>query len=217
MLAAMEPKPHKTLVVALVSTKGGSGKSCLAECLAVEAVRLGRSVFLADLDPQQSTAEWWRRRGAPDNPDLIASGGSVIRKFKEVKELLGEREVMILDTPGALMGGVEEATKMADVVVVVVQPSIKDLEAQGAMRDVIEQTRQRDRSLYVINRVDGRSSLGPHAVNAIKDRSPHAPVLIADRIDYVRADAVGKVGNEINRDARVEILALWEAIVRISG
>lgn len=212
----MESKPKATLTVSLVSTKGGCGKSTLAECLAVEAVRLGRSVFLADMDPQQSSAEWWRRRGAPDNPMLIASRGTVIRKFKEISELRGERDVMILDTPGALMGGVEEATKIADVVVVVVQPSIKDIEAQGAMRDLIEQTRQTERALYVVNRVDGRSILGPHAINAIRNRSPHEPVMITDRIDYVRADAEGKVANEINKQARVEILALWEAIVRIA-
>jgi cellulose biosynthesis protein BcsQ len=173
-------------------------------------------VFLADLDPQQSSSEWWRRRGGPDNPMLLGGRGTVLRRFREIEELRGQRDVMILDTPGAVMGGVQEATKMADCVVVVVQPSIKDLEAQGAMRDLIDQNGQRDRSLYMVNRVDGRSNLGAQAAAVIRDRSPHEPFQITDRIDYVRADAVGKVGNEISKAARVEILGLWEAIVRIT-
>jgi cellulose biosynthesis protein BcsQ len=38
-------------------TKGGSGKSTLAQAIAVEASKQ-ESVFLADLDPQQSV-KWW--------------------------------------------------------------------------------------------------------------------------------------------------------------
>src|SRR5262245_17617127 len=117
------------LVVTLVSTKGGCGKSTLAECLAVEAARRGRSVFLADLDPQQSTAEWWRRRGGPDNPMMIASRGSMIRASRrDIRERRSERDVMIIDTPGSDMTVIGEALHAADCVVVVVQASIKDLE-----------------------------------------------------------------------------------------
>jgi hypothetical protein len=43
------------------------------------------------------------------------------------------------------------------------------------------------------------------------------PVLIGDRTDYVRADAVGKVANEINEKARVEIAALWEAMKGVTN
>jgi chromosome partitioning protein len=209
--------PKAMLVVAMVSTKGGTGKSTLAECLAVEAVRLGRSVFIVDLDAQQSTAAWWRRRLGPDNPMLITGRGSVIRALREVQERQGERDVMIIDTPGSDMRIIREAMNAADVIVVAVQPSLKDLEAQGAVADLIKETHQTESSLYVVNRADGRSNLAQQAVDVVRDRTPHEPLIIAERADYVRADAVGKAGNEVSKAARGEIQALWNEIERIAS
>jgi chromosome partitioning protein len=205
------------LVVTLVSTKGGCGKSTLAECLAVEAVRLGRSVFIADLDPQQSTAAWWRRRAGPENPMLITGRGSVIRALREIQERRGERDVMIIDTPGADMGVINEAIHAGDCIVVVVQASIKDLEAQGAVAELISRAGQGDQTVYVVNRADGRSSLAKHAADVVRDRTPHDPLIIGERADYVRADAAGKTGNEVSKKAEAEISALWKAIERIGN
>ena len=49
-------------IVALVSTKGGAGKSTLAECLAVAAAKEGQR-YLLDLDPRAKH----RRLVAPQN------------------------------------------------------------------------------------------------------------------------------------------------------
>jgi chromosome partitioning protein len=72
-------------VIALVSTKGGVGKSTLAECLAVAAMKDGQSVYLLDLDPQQSTAAWWRRRQGPDNPMLVTGVETASRAIALLK------------------------------------------------------------------------------------------------------------------------------------
>ncbi|MCA6272007.1 MAG: ParA family protein, partial [Phenylobacterium sp.] len=50
----------KTL--AILSRKGGAGKSTLAVHLAVQAVAGGLRVALVDMDPQRSAADWWRTR-----------------------------------------------------------------------------------------------------------------------------------------------------------
>ena len=42
--------------VALVSMKGGSGKSTAAVHIAIQAAQQGRNVALIDTDPQQSAA-----------------------------------------------------------------------------------------------------------------------------------------------------------------
>ena len=46
------------LVVALLSQKGGAGKTTLACGLAVESERAGRRAVVVDLDPQASAAKW---------------------------------------------------------------------------------------------------------------------------------------------------------------
>jgi ABC-type cobalamin/Fe3+-siderophores transport system ATPase subunit len=49
-------------IIALVSQKGGVGKSTLARALAREAAVSGLKVKLADLDTQQGTSTNWHRR-----------------------------------------------------------------------------------------------------------------------------------------------------------
>ena len=44
--------------VAILSQKGGSGKTTLAVHLAVAAERAGKVAAVIDLDPQASAAEW---------------------------------------------------------------------------------------------------------------------------------------------------------------
>ena len=53
--------------IAILSNKGGAGKTTIVLHLAVAAERRGVTVAVIDLDPQASAAEWERqpRRGQP--------------------------------------------------------------------------------------------------------------------------------------------------------
>ncbi len=51
-----------SIIVSFVSNKGGVGKSTLARALAVEAVRDGSRVLLADVDEGQHTSAKWNVR-----------------------------------------------------------------------------------------------------------------------------------------------------------
>ncbi len=43
-------------IIAILSQKGGGGKSTLARCLAVELIKQKQKTFLLDLDIQQKTS-----------------------------------------------------------------------------------------------------------------------------------------------------------------
>ena len=48
------------------SQKGGSGKSALSRVLAVQASRLGKSVYLIDTDTQGTLTQWHEAREAEE-------------------------------------------------------------------------------------------------------------------------------------------------------
>jgi cellulose biosynthesis protein BcsQ len=105
-----------------------------------------------------------------------------------------------------------DAIHSSDAIIIVVQASHKDLESQGAAEGLIKKAGKEGRVVYVINRVDSRSTLVQNAVETLKLKGARPPVLIGDRVEYVRADAMGKAANELTDRARLEIRALWTAV-----
>ena len=206
---------RKQLILPLVSSKGGVGKSTLAACLAVEAANEGE-VYIVDLDPQQSTAAWWRRRKGPQNPLLVTGVDSISRAVRLIKERNAERDYIIVDTPGSFLGVISDAIAEADAVIAVVQPSGKDLEAQGVVDGLIAKTNKFGQTLYVLNRVDKRSKLTFDAAAKLTGKGTYPPFMIKDLDAYVRADMEGKTAPEVNNECKEEITALWQAIKGIA-
>ena len=57
--------------IALLTQKGGAGKTTLAASLAVAAAMAGEKVIALDLDPQGSLARWGRRREGANAPNTV--------------------------------------------------------------------------------------------------------------------------------------------------
>jgi chromosome partitioning protein len=87
-----------TYVVPFMNGKGGTGKSTLARCYAVEAARAGASVLLADLDDEQKTSALWaeNRRRNGWQPEIRVEIASARKAF----DLVGQTDVLVLDAPG---------------------------------------------------------------------------------------------------------------------
>ena len=58
------------IVIGVLNSKGGVGKSTLTAALAVRASR-DNQVCVVDLDAQGTYSDWYARRGSPDNPALL--------------------------------------------------------------------------------------------------------------------------------------------------
>lgn len=200
------------LIVAMTQTKGGSGKSTIAQNLAVEAARDGHSVLLVDLDPAQSAAKWWRRRGGPANPMLECEVKGFVRL---TEKLAGKYTAAIIDTPGELLGVIRAAIGISSVVVVPMAPSIKDWEAMDSVDMLIAKAGKRERTLWVLNRFRAGTSASIEAKSALHKRTGAVPLTVALATAHERADADGKTGAEIDRKIAGEIGVLWEEIKRI--
>src|SRR5262249_33810038 len=116
----MAPKPDRLRVVTLASTKGGVGKTTLASALAVRAAEESRRVALLDLDPQESLASWWTRRGKMKNPKLF----EVDATAEAIELLVSEGwHWVFIDTGPARIELIEPGIAVADLVLIPTRPS----------------------------------------------------------------------------------------------
>jgi chromosome partitioning protein len=112
-------------VIVVANPKGGVGKSTLATNIAGYLASRGHAVMLGDVDRQQSARAWLAQRGsglAPIRAWDIAHG-EVVRPPRGTTHV-------VLDTPAGLHGRrLDEVMKLADKVIVPLQPSIFDIRA----------------------------------------------------------------------------------------
>ena len=120
-------------VFVVANPKGGTGKSTLATNLAGWLAHQGHAVVLGDLDRQQSAGQWLALR-PPQLPPIAALAlvdGSVLRPPKGSTHL-------VLDTPAGLHGKrLDLALKLADKILVPLQPSPFDLAATHAFLQLL--------------------------------------------------------------------------------
>ena len=124
-------------VVVIANPKGGVGKTTLATNVAGYFASQGHAVMLGDADRQQSSKLWLGLRPVAARPiatwditaDLIA------------KPPRGTTHV-VLDTPGGLHGWrFNDIIKLADKIIVPLQPSVFDIFATRAFLDQLAEHR----------------------------------------------------------------------------
>lgn len=131
-------KPMKT--IAVVSRKGGSGKTTVAVQLALSFERRGHGVIVADIDPQRSSFDVLRDRASPRLQAIATSAG----KLASLKAACGRTPtvVMIIDTPAVLADELAAAVGVSDLPLLVVRPTYIDLAAAAATARQIRQLRK---------------------------------------------------------------------------
>jgi chromosome partitioning protein len=146
-------------VIVVANPKGGVGKSTLATNLAGWLARQGHVVMLGDADRQQSARAWLGLRPAT----LPAIVGWDVQPDHLVKPPKGTTHV-VLDTPAGLHGKkLDEVMKIADKVLVPLQPSIFDIYATRPFLSELLVRRKSDKVQIALvgNRVrDGSISAG---------------------------------------------------------
>jgi chromosome partitioning protein len=112
-------------VIVVANPKGGVGKTTLSTNIAGYLAARGHSVMLGDVDRQQSARTWLALRPA----GLAPISAWEIAHDEVVRPPKGTTHV-VLDTPAGLHGKrLDEAMRLADKVVIPLQPSIFDIHA----------------------------------------------------------------------------------------
>jgi chromosome partitioning protein len=204
-------------VIAIVSRKGGSGKTTLAGHLAVAAEQNGDGpVAIMDTDPQASLTDWWNAR-ENDAPLFVQTSFDKLpddcRKLKEAGINL-----LIIDTPPAISESIETCIEMADLVVIPSRPSPHDIRSVVTTVEVVEHLGKP--LVFVLNAALGRAKITTEAITILSRHGPIAPVLIGQRVDFAASMTDGRTVMELPGKSKSsgEITALWGYLdARLSG
>ena len=112
-------------LIAILSQKGGGGKSTLARTLAVEITKQKHKVLLVDLDIQQRTSWEWSERRKRQNIKPLINCQSY--PFFDEKLLKSNYDYLIIDGPARMSKGSLEIAKVANLIIQPVRPSLDDL------------------------------------------------------------------------------------------
>jgi chromosome partitioning protein len=132
--------------ILIANPKGGSGKTTLATNLAGALAAKKEEVYLWDLDRQHSSRNWLTLRPA-DRPVINSLD---VRDGDESPSLTGSRW-MILDSAAGLHGkNLAHALKIAQKIILPVQPSVFDMAATGAfLQTLMEEKAVRKHKTYI--------------------------------------------------------------------
>ena len=174
--------------IALVSQKGGSGKT-MAINLAIAATLARKVAVIIDLDPQQSAARWARLRQSEEPVILPGHGPNLPELVKRAKD--GGADVLIIDTAPKSENASLMAARMSDLILIPCQPSNLDLDAVADTVNIA--CLAKVKAAFVLNNCRTSSGLADDAADALGAYSlPLAPVRIGSRVAFVKSLTEGK-------------------------
>lgn len=214
--------------IAIISQKGGAGKTTLAVHLATASSHLKKNTAIIDLDPQASAANWSDRRQA-DIPVVISAHASRLKhEIARVKE--AECEILLLDTAPHSDSTALEAIKVADLVLIPCRPAILDMEA---IANSINLVRSNKTPFFVVmNATAPQGHEAMEAAEAIQETinaldatlgDRVCPVHIVNRVAFSRSPITGETAQEYepNGKAAQEIervhTFMYEQLNKITG
>ena len=197
--------------VALISQKGGAGKTTLACGLAVASEHTGYSTVVIDLDPQASASKWSDLR-QENTPVVTSAHATRLVPVLTAARNAGAR-LAFIDTAPHGADAALTAAREADLVLIPCRPSAADLHAISASVDLARLAEVR--GAVVINAAPVRNPLVSQAQAAIAGYHVEAaPVVVHQRIDHMHAFTAGLAASEFSPSgkAATEITTLFNWI-----
>jgi chromosome partitioning protein len=196
--------------IAIVSQKGGAGKTTIAVHLATAAAAAGHAAAIIDLDPQGTAASWGDRRQA-EAPEVVSGQAARLPVLIEAARTAGA-DLVILDTAPNADQTALRAAQLADLVLVPCRPATFDLEA---IRTTLTLTQLAQKPAFVVlNAVPPRSGIGHEAAEGLTGQGARvAPVVFSQRAAFAHGVIDGRTAQEYEPDGKaaeeVDRLYLW--------
>lgn len=185
--------------LAVLSQKGGTGKTTLALNLAIAAETAGHPAVVIDLDPQAS-AKGWHDSRAEESPVVISVQAARLAEALGTAEEHGAK-VVVIDTAPHSESAALTAARAANLVLIPCRPGILDLRAISTSADICALAKAS--AAAVINGVPSRGSLAQEAADAIRGYGLNvAPVRVGQRMAFVHSLTAGQGVIEYEPDGK---------------
>ncbi len=203
--------------VAILSQKGGAGKTTVTLHLAVAAQKAGQTVVVIDLDPQTSAAGWKDSRSA-ENPIVVPVPATRLPNALKTAEEGGADLVLIDSAPHA--GDVAlAAAEVADLILIPCRPGILDLRAIGPTARIAKLA---GKPTFVL-----LNAMPPRAPNVLADARAAvevhgvtvAPVTLQQRAAYAHSLTAGQTAQEYEQGGKAaeEVTDLYHWLIEELG
>lgn len=196
--------------IAIVSQKGGSGKTTLAVHLATRAAQAGHESCVIDTDPQATAAAWSDWRG-DYLPVVVTSPPARLARTIDSARKNGV-DFVVIDTPPHADAAAREAIKAADIVLIPTRPRAFDLHALEPIAELVAFAKKP--AFVVLNSVPaGATVITGDAKKAAKSMGLKlCSVALGDRAAFHRSAAKGETAAELDASGKAakEIDKMWK-------
>lgn len=199
--------------IAIISQKGGSGKTTLGVHLAVCAEMNGKNTVIIDLDPQASSVAWKQSR-KNETPDVLAAQpeqlAALLDKARKIKT-----DLVLVDTAPHSDKAAAVAAQFADLVLIPCRPSILDINAIQSTLNILKLVDTK--TAIVLNAIPSHGAREQEARDALETLAPIAPVAIYNRVAYFDAMNDGRSVQEYDPRGKAseEIQSLYKWVIQV--
>lgn len=203
------------MIILVGGEKGGSGKSCLAQNIAVYLTQEQQSsVLMVDCDPQRTTSDWIQERNA--NPKL--NHINCVQLYGKIRNdllsLQNHYDYIIVDCGGQDNLALRAAMSVAAHVLIPLRPKRRDLKTVVHMEDIVstcQMVNPKMNAAFVITQCPALPNMANRIIEA-KEVCRSFDMSVLDAITYSRNiyddseeqglsvmenDPKGKAANEI--------------------
>ncbi len=205
--------------ILIMNSKGGCGKTTLATNLAGYYATQGKSVLLADFDPQRSSLDWLEER--PESSPPIFGVAAYDEKFRASKNT----DVLIMDAPAGIHGKqLSDLLRRTETIVMPILPSPLDVRAATRfiedLRSINKVIKSEVKLATVANRVRDHTIAGNDLTDYLSKlklpngkKFPFITVLRASQ-NYIRAAEKGLSIFEMAPSATEVDREQWKPLLR---
>jgi len=205
-------------IIAVLNQKGGCGKTTIAINLTHSLQNQGYKTLLVDSDPQGSARDW---NAENDGKIIPVIGLDRVSLANDIEAIKNGYDFIVIDGAPSIAKLAAAAVKIADFILIPVQPSPWDIWATADLVEIIkarqEITEGKPIAAFIVSRAIKNTKLSTEVVEALRQYElPFLNSYTTQRVIYPTSASEGQtVYFRTFNDATLEIDAIRNEIIGV--